>query len=496
RGQTNGKTGIRSSTCVCSQPRLNHACEFTMSLCTPSNGFLCLFLVSLLGCIDIPEAPDETVDAGTVTAGTASRPQPSGMRAGAASENPPSSEMNAAVGGTPAGHSTAEMAGAESTDASAGMAGGQTTGGVGGLMRSAALGGDSAGALPGGVAMASSSAGMLSAGRPVAGSPGGTTAGSQPEMGGQSEMGGASAVDGGASAVVGGASAVDGGASAVDGGIDSGGSPIGGAPNQEFRDGPTPYMAGMERLSFGVFYEGGHSKQLILRPPNRDLQVFVVDQQNPANSQTVRIVPVDTALEGFQADEFVFQNPWFGATILYTDEPEDLTGWTTLHVALKSSDPSALNVRISVNGIQVGAQDYGFQTDGQWHRLAIPLVDFSTMNQPYTPNQVDRPFGLHGENCVANEKILVDNFYYAKDGLSTRVVMAPADDELATGGQETMNGAGERGGMPNAGTPGSAGTSGGGTRAADNDGSASGGGDLHGGTDGTLLGGVPSGGGR
>ena len=84
------------------------------------------------------------------------------------------------------------------------------------------------------------------------------------------------------------------------GGSPAGGSPAGGSVggSSGIRIGPTPYVPGTERLSFGVFYEGGSSEQIRLRPPQRDLQVFVRNQNDPDASQTVRIEEVAEPLEG------------------------------------------------------------------------------------------------------------------------------------------------------------------------------------------------------
>ena len=49
----------------------------------------------------------------------------------------------------------------------------------------------------------------------------------------------------------------------------------------EFELGPNPYRVGNERLSVGIFYEGGSSEEYRLNPPERDLQVFILDPNDP-----------------------------------------------------------------------------------------------------------------------------------------------------------------------------------------------------------------------
>ena len=111
-------------------------------------------------------------------------------------------------------------------------------------------------------------------------------------------------------------------------------------------------------------------------------------------------------------------------------------------MALKSSDVSAENVRISVNEVQKDASAYGFRADGTWHTLAIPLTDFSTANLPYEANQIVRPFGLHGENCVVNEAVYVDNLYYSKAAVGGGGGVPVGGGEVPVGGGSAPAGAG------------------------------------------------------
>ena len=177
----------------------------------------------------------------------------------------------------------------------------------------------------------------------------------------------------------------------------------------EFELGPNPYRVGNERLSVGIFYEGGSSEEYRLNPPDRDLQVFILDPNDPEGTLTVDITGTDDRSEGRSADRFTFRYDWFGCQVIYQDGPENLSAWKTLFVSLKSSDKSATDFEITMNGKAVSAATYGFVNDGNWYHLAIPTQDFDV-----DLTSVDRPFGLNGKNLVVGETLIVDDLYFTK----------------------------------------------------------------------------------
>ncbi len=181
----------------------------------------------------------------------------------------------------------------------------------------------------------------------------------------------------------------------------------GGAP--ELKPGPFPYMTGSRRLAFGAFYEGAASDRL----PLDHYYIF-------SNSYATQ--PSDERVEGLQSDELDFKGTGFWGGGLFWDAPTNLTGWSTLHVSLWSSDPglAVIAVRTLYFGpapgnaevtLQVKANDYGWVNDGQWHSLSIPLADFrgldlGRMRSPFTVGN-----DVSGGTAKTGEVLLIDDVY-------------------------------------------------------------------------------------
>lgn len=179
--------------------------------------------------------------------------------------------------------------------------------------------------------------------------------------------------------------------------------------SQEVKPGPFPYVAGSRRLAFGAFYEGGASD----RVPLDHYYIF---------SDSYSTQPSDERVEGLQSDELVFKGTGFWGGGLFWDKPTDLTGWSTLHVSLNSSDPglAIIAVRVLFFGpppgnaevtLGVRANDYGWKNDGEWHHLAIPLtafggLDLARMRSPFT---IGNDQG--GGTARVGEVLLIDNVY-------------------------------------------------------------------------------------
>ncbi|MDP3234517.1 MAG: hypothetical protein Q8N26_17185 [Myxococcales bacterium] len=177
----------------------------------------------------------------------------------------------------------------------------------------------------------------------------------------------------------------------------------------EVRPGPFPYVTGARRAAFGVFYEGGASDRL----PIDSYFIF-------SNSYATQ--PSDDRVEGLQSDQLDFNGTAFWGGGLFWNTPTNLTGWTTLHVSLRSSDPglATIAVRVLYFGpapgnaeltVQVKANDYGWVNDGAWHSLSIPLADFSGLDVA----RVRSPFTIgndqSGGTARTGESLLVDDVY-------------------------------------------------------------------------------------
>lgn len=185
------------------------------------------------------------------------------------------------------------------------------------------------------------------------------------------------------------------------------------------------FLPGQKRLNLGIFYEGGFSEIIALGPEgpcnedphSRPLRCYFIFETEAEELQYTQDTTSDR-VEGLLADRFTLTGtPFWGGGIIW-DEPEDLSRWTTLAVALKSSDASFSNVTISMQwgaevvlGDGVPASDYGYTNDGAWHVLRIPLADFEGLDR----GNVRAPFILGGTGNTAGDQLLVDEVYLTRD---------------------------------------------------------------------------------
>ena len=164
--------------------------------------------------------------------------------------------------------------------------------------------------------------------------------------------------------------------------------------NDDFYDGPDPWEEGEARLSLGAFYEGGASEVLPVDDVTRHYYIY-----SGTYTQTV-----DVIVHG--------GGDWWGGGITW-DSPEDLSGWSTLHVSVKASTESFATLDLHLNGggveATVAATSYGFSSDGEWHHLAVPLADF--VSGGANLSSVVGPFILIGTAGTAGDELRVDNLY-------------------------------------------------------------------------------------
>lgn len=213
------------------------------------------------------------------------------------------------------------------------------------------------------------------------------------------------------------------------------GLPRDGGPPTEFLLGSDPFLPGQDRLNLGIFYEGGSSQRLPLASEERCEEndslpeafksllrcYFIFELVREPERPNLLQYTQDTSsdrVEGAVSDRFSLTGaPFWGGGILW-DQATDLQFWSTLHVALKSSDPSFDAIDITMQsgptgGAAVGAAlpatDYGYANDGEWHVLEIPLRDFEARGVDLT--RVRAPFILGGTGNIAGDTLLVDELY-------------------------------------------------------------------------------------
>ncbi|RKG91785.1 putative glycoside hydrolase [Corallococcus terminator] len=184
-------------------------------------------------------------------------------------------------------------------------------------------------------------------------------------------------------------------------------------PEEEVLPGPFPFEDGQRRLMVGIFYETGHSEEVVL--DNVDTNFYLYD-----NTVYVEDIfdPVEDRVEGKFATKIV-QNgkPWMGFGVHWTNV-HNLDTWKTLHVSMKSSEAAFANVKIGMSsgvktdekGYPLAASKYGYVNDGAWHHLAIPIADFTAAGLKL--NAVSSPFTFAAEGGAAGQSLLLDNLYF------------------------------------------------------------------------------------
>ncbi len=174
---------------------------------------------------------------------------------------------------------------------------------------------------------------------------------------------------------------------------------------------PPPIDADIEdgerRLSIGAFYEGPAVETVVV--DNVSAHFYVYEDTFAAT------VEGGDRVEGSQSDRLIHRGgPWWGGGI-HWDVARDVTGYATLEISLKSSDLSYAGLQLAMNGPgenqgTVDAEDYGFATDGEWHRLQIPLSDYAAAGVDLS--QVSAPLIFVGGAGESGHSILVDGVFF------------------------------------------------------------------------------------
>ena len=194
------------------------------------------------------------------------------------------------------------------------------------------------------------------------------------------------------------------------------------APSSEDLDslpGPFPFTPGASRLSFGIFYEGQYSELIEVDDQTRHYYIF----ETETNPRVITYEQSETSdrIEGKTAHVLELTGtPWWGGGIIW-DEPEDLSQWTTLILALKSDAEGISDIDISVQyefgnsmppvvkDAKLQASAYGYVNDGEWHVLEIPMTDFSDGGADLS--RVRAPLIFAREGGIASEKLVVDSVF-------------------------------------------------------------------------------------
>ncbi|MCO4769914.1 MAG: hypothetical protein KDA24_07760 [Deltaproteobacteria bacterium] len=174
--------------------------------------------------------------------------------------------------------------------------------------------------------------------------------------------------------------------------------------------GPDPYEDGEERLSIGIFYEGGYSSLIPLEAGAADY--FIYDGTYDS------FPDFDAREEGYQSDVIAPSGiGWWGGGVSWTPSI-DLSSWTQMHVSFAADAPEFASFDIGFGGgsgseVRVNVANYGFVNDGEWHQVVVPLADFVAGGADLS--SVGLSFQLIAEGLVSGPQLRVDNLYFTKE---------------------------------------------------------------------------------
>ena len=186
--------------------------------------------------------------------------------------------------------------------------------------------------------------------------------------------------------------------------------------------GPDPYQEGENRLSIGIFYEGGYSELHEIN--NVDSHFYIWED-------TMVMTPTDEYIEGLYADEVVVGGVgWFGGGVFW-NLPEDLSPWTTMHVSFQSPSPDMQATEIGMGQTEasgptfISIEDYGFTVDGEWHHIQVPLA---TAFPDIDLSSVQMPFNLRADPATEGSILRIDNLYFTDDPVDPTDTNIPEED--------------------------------------------------------------------
>ena len=198
---------------------------------------------------------------------------------------------------------------------------------------------------------------------------------------------------------------------------------IGDTASDGLPEGPDPYEEGEDRLSLGLFYEGGFSEEILIDDQSVFFYIWTVEG---TSIPTFVQIPSYDAVEGMIADELIASDAgWFGGGLSWLQE-RDLSQWKYMNLSIRSTEEALAGLKIGMGGRYkeggsctgsgtrqnwVSLSNYGFVPDGEWHHLQIPLYDFTIC---LDLEGVSEPFNLLMAPLTSEDSgssVFFDNLY-------------------------------------------------------------------------------------
>lgn len=167
---------------------------------------------------------------------------------------------------------------------------------------------------------------------------------------------------------------------------------------------------GEERLSIGIFYEGPAVQTVVVDELRAHFYIY---------EGTFNALPeAGDRVEGAESTALrTTGGPWWGGGV-HWDDPRDLSTWDRFHLSLKSDDASMSGLTIAMNlpgdvPVEIDLAEYGWAADGAWHRIEIPLSDYTAAGMNLAT--VAAPLVFLGPAGAAGDQVLVDDVYFSRE---------------------------------------------------------------------------------
>jgi len=176
----------------------------------------------------------------------------------------------------------------------------------------------------------------------------------------------------------------------------------------DFR-GDDPYEDGDQRMSLGLFYEGGASEVREVDAETRHFYIY---------DNTFTVSTSEDRVEGFVSDVLEAGGVgWFGGGV-HWDSAEDLSSWDVMHFWVMSEHATMEAATVGMTGGAVETRtalgELGFVADGTWQELAVPLSDFTGGGTDLT--DVSVPFLIVGEGVASGDQLFIDDLFLTVSG--------------------------------------------------------------------------------
>lgn len=194
------------------------------------------------------------------------------------------------------------------------------------------------------------------------------------------------------------------------------------AGGPEFLPGPVPFDPMVPRWDVGVFYEGDATTSVPIDGSTSDYFVFDTVGDG-SGTPTFSQETTSDRVEGTFADRIIHAGEGFVGGGIFWFTARDIGTLEALHVSMKSADDAFAEVGINLQwgpnrpadgpdmatDVRVLAGDYGYENDGEWHNLVIPLADLVALG--FDPSRCRSPFFFDAGAGVGGETLLIDNLY-------------------------------------------------------------------------------------